>query len=139
MKGIPMAGKKVLHLPRLEGKPTDAGTLPGKLAKQACQDTLTKWIDQHKAEARRDPLRFVAVVVPRLLAALDATKIPENDFLAQRLVEGKRAFLAPYLTTPPDRARVWYQRRQRQRALAAVGPSEADFIVAPLLAPKDMS
>jgi hypothetical protein len=103
-----MAGKSVLHLPALEGK----------VAKNACQGALDKWCDQHKAEARRDPLRFHAVVAPRLLADLDATIIPENDFLAQRLAEGKREFLAPYLDTmPQDCARIWYRRRQQQRAL----------------------
>jgi hypothetical protein len=133
-----MIGKTVLHLPQPKGKP-DVGTMPGKRAKNACQDDINKWVDQHKAEARRDPLRFHAVVVPRIIAALDAIKIPENDFLARRLAAGKRAFLAPYLTLPPENARIWYQRRQRRRALDAVKPSEADFIVAPLLAPKDVS
>lgn len=90
--------------------------------KQDCQNRLEKWCAACKSEAGRDPLRFHAIVAPKLLAEIDATIIPDDHdaaILARRLAEGKREFLAPWLNAPIQKgARNWYETRQSRRAEA---------------------
>jgi hypothetical protein len=87
--------------------------------KQACHDEFTAWSDKCEREAHRDPLRFHAIVAPRLLAEIDtAPEIKSDDdqaaILARRLAGWKREFLARWLDCPMQEfAHVWYERREQ--------------------------